>query len=122
MPRAYQSPASGWHCGPQCAHMPNLALRYHSGVWYFCNESHVGLKGPFAKGSSNSCCSKKLWPKARDIHKEGRAAAMPFNKVLRFIYVLLLTVSLRFSQKTDAKANGCYRKLRSVKVCAINCL
>src|SRR5690349_12749985 len=48
---AYQSPASGWHCGPQCAHMPNLASRNQSGVVKFCNDSQVGANGPFAMGS-----------------------------------------------------------------------
>src|ERR1700733_1152878 len=44
--RAYQSPASGTHCGLQCAHMPNFASRYHSGVSYCSRESHVGWYGP----------------------------------------------------------------------------
>ena len=44
--RAYQSPASGTHCGPQCAHMPNLASRYHSGASYARSDSHSALNGP----------------------------------------------------------------------------
>ena len=43
MLRAYQSPASGTHCGLQCAQMPNLASRYHSGASYCSRESQVGL-------------------------------------------------------------------------------
>jgi len=44
--RAYQSPASGTHCGVQWHQMPNLASRYHSGASYCISESHVGLYGP----------------------------------------------------------------------------
>src|ERR1039457_4170825 len=54
MLRAYQSPYSGWHCGPQCAEMPNLASRYHSGVWYCWSDSHVGPNLPLAMGSTLS--------------------------------------------------------------------
>ena len=46
MLRAYQSPASGTHCGLQCAQMPNLASRYHSGASYCRSESQFGAKGP----------------------------------------------------------------------------
>ena len=42
--RAYQSPYSGTHCGPQCAHMPNFASRNQSGVWYCASDAHVGWK------------------------------------------------------------------------------
>src|SRR5512144_2673552 len=42
--RAYQSPYSGTHCGPQCAHMPNFASRNQSGVRYCASEAHVGWK------------------------------------------------------------------------------
>ena len=59
MPRPYQSPASGWHCGPQCAHMPNLALRNHSGTSYWDNDSQVGENLP---GSAFSCCANALPP------------------------------------------------------------
>ena len=45
---AYQSPCSGWHCGPQCAQMPNLASRYQSGTWKAESDSSVGLNGPSA--------------------------------------------------------------------------
>src|ERR1035438_1102172 len=46
MLRAYQSPASGTHCGLQWAQIPNFASRYHSGASYSSSESHVGLYGP----------------------------------------------------------------------------
>ena len=52
MPRAYQSPSSGSHCGPQCAQMPNLASRNHCGHWYCLSESHVGWNLPAATGSA----------------------------------------------------------------------
>ena len=44
--RAYQSPRSGWHWGPQCAQMPNFASRNHSGTRYCISESQFGRKGP----------------------------------------------------------------------------
>src|SRR5580698_2702975 len=44
MLRAYQSPASAADCGPQCAQMPNLASRNHSGTWYARNDSRVASK------------------------------------------------------------------------------
>src|SRR5208337_3235282 len=45
---AYQSPISGWHCGPQCAQMPNFASRYQSGTLYADSDSSVGWNGPGA--------------------------------------------------------------------------
>src|ERR1044071_4322707 len=83
---AYQSPASGWHCGPQCAHMPNLASRNHSGVLKSCNDSQVGLNGPFAMDSFKNWSSKKLPARERDNHREGKVAAIPLMSVLRFIF------------------------------------
>src|ERR1017187_3583952 len=46
MLRAYQSPYSAADCGPQCAHMPNLASRYHAGTCHSLSDSRVPLKGP----------------------------------------------------------------------------
>src|SRR6478736_7912654 len=50
--RAYQSPCSGSHCGPQWAQMPNFAFRNHSGAWYCCSDSQVGANLPAAIGSA----------------------------------------------------------------------
>src|SRR5580765_4962912 len=44
--RAYQSPASTEDCGPQCAQMPNFALRNQSGTCQAASDSRLGLKGP----------------------------------------------------------------------------
>src|SRR5512140_3740046 len=46
MPRAYPSPSIGTACGPQCAQMPNLASRNHSGQEYCLRDSSVGWNGP----------------------------------------------------------------------------
>src|SRR4029079_7807207 len=46
--RAYQSPASTEDCGPQCAQMPNFALRNQSGTCQPASDSRLGLKGPGA--------------------------------------------------------------------------
>src|SRR5215217_4399379 len=48
--RAYQSPASTADCGPQCAQMPNLASRNHSGIWYFRSDARVPSNGPLSIG------------------------------------------------------------------------
>ena len=53
MLRAYQSPSSGWHCGPQWAQMPNFASRNHSGIWYCLSDSQVGANLPGATGSAS---------------------------------------------------------------------
>jgi hypothetical protein len=44
MLRAYQSPNSMADCGPQCAQMPNLASRYHSGIRYASSDCPGGKK------------------------------------------------------------------------------
>src|SRR6059058_2191659 len=54
MLRAYQSPSSGWHWGPQWAQMPNLASRNQSGHWYCWRDSQVGWNLPAAMGSDLS--------------------------------------------------------------------
>jgi hypothetical protein len=46
--RAYQSPAIGTDCGPQCAQMPSLASRNHSGHLYCLSDSNVAANGPGA--------------------------------------------------------------------------
>src|ERR1035438_9121065 len=46
MPRAYQSPCSGTHCGLQCAQIPNLASLNQSGHRYVLSDSQFGRKGP----------------------------------------------------------------------------
>src|SRR5438874_392272 len=46
--RAYQSPASTADCGPQCAQMPNLASRNHSGIWYLRSDARVPSNGPLS--------------------------------------------------------------------------
>src|SRR5690349_6723029 len=43
MLRPYQSPASGTHCGPQCAQIPNLASRNQSGTrWTAASDCQLG--------------------------------------------------------------------------------
>src|SRR5271157_658720 len=57
--RAYQSPASMADCGPQCAHMPNLASRNHSGISYLLKDARVPSKGPrsISIPGDGSCCA-----------------------------------------------------------------
>src|SRR5271157_6406187 len=61
MARAYQSPCSGWHCGPQCAQIPNFALRNHSGTSYCLSDSHDGWNLPGATGSALSLILELNW-------------------------------------------------------------
>src|SRR6185312_16609567 len=71
MKRAYQSPCLGTACGPQCAQMPNLASRNHSGVWYVISDSTVGSKRPGTDlGSSGSSSLGRP-----DVRAKGRAKA-----------------------------------------------
>src|SRR5438046_10611141 len=60
MLRAYQSPASGADCGPQCAQMPNLASRNHSGTWYFSSEPRVPSKGPLVISTPAGAAAARL--------------------------------------------------------------
>src|ERR1039458_4911239 len=61
MKRPYQSPCSGWHCGPQWAQIPNFALRYHSGTSYCLSDSHEGWNLPGATGSALSLILEANW-------------------------------------------------------------
>src|SRR5580700_4803789 len=64
MLRAYQSPASGADCGPQCAHMPNFASRNHSGTWYCFSDSRVASKGVAALVKDGAARPPASKPKA----------------------------------------------------------
>src|SRR5208337_2443318 len=57
--RAYQSPYSMADCGPQCAQMPNLASRNHSGISYLLKDARVPSKGPssISMPGDDSCCA-----------------------------------------------------------------
>src|SRR5208282_3083810 len=57
--RAYQSPSSMADCGPQCAQMPNLASRNHSGTSYLLSDVRVPSKGPrsISIPGDGSCCA-----------------------------------------------------------------
>jgi hypothetical protein len=85
MMRPYQSPNSGSHCGPQCAQMPNLALRNQSGVWYFSSDCQSGANGPAAMVPAGDCASASAARATPDNATAGMAAPMCFNKSLRFI-------------------------------------
>src|SRR5690242_2244454 len=58
--RAYQSPCSGTHCADQCAQIPNLASRNHSGhVYPAVSDSQVGWNGPVAiEGLGETPCRR----------------------------------------------------------------
>src|ERR1700687_4102870 len=60
MLRAYQSPASTDDCGPQCAQMPNLASRNHSGTLYLTRDSRVPWNGPCAIAGAEVCSAAAL--------------------------------------------------------------
>src|SRR5512135_2929602 len=72
MLRAYQSPASGSHCGPQWAHMPNLASRNHSGVWYWLDrDCQSGWNGPLAAGwlGTGLVCARPRQGRVRTVNE-----------------------------------------------------
>ena len=83
--RAYQSPISGADCGPQCAQMPNLASRNHSGHWYCLSDSLVGWNGPGAiKPASAIVAGAGAAARARDCHRGALTPAAAANaEVLR---------------------------------------
>src|SRR3954463_10181526 len=65
--RAYQSPKAGWHCGPQCAQIPNFASLNQSGTRYApANDGQSAVMGPA--------------PRATDEVMAALAAALPRNE------------------------------------------
>src|SRR5512133_3199610 len=88
MLRAYQSPYSIADCGPQCAQMPNLASRYHSGTSHWRRDSRVPLNGPGAIGRSGvTISSRRDRAKLFCDKRSAGAPAIIATALLRLIFI-----------------------------------
>src|ERR1035438_8794811 len=110
MLRAYQSPSSAADCGPQCAQMPNLASRNHSGTWYCRSDSRVASKGvaalvrtgaarlPASKPRASlrvsvMCRAKLVFMRRRGIVRRGIVRIHALQRVLKAANALGQTLS-----------------------------
>src|ERR1017187_8954558 len=110
MLRAYQSPSSAADCGPQCAQMPNLASRNHSGTWYCRSDSRVASKGvaalvrtgaarlPASKPRASlrvsvMCRTKLVFMRRRGIVRRGIVRIHALQRVLKAANALGQTLS-----------------------------
>src|ERR1019366_4987583 len=81
--RAYQSPYSGADCGPQCAQIPNLASRNHSGTRYVWSDSRVAWNGPGAMLGA-------LWAWTKLRAAAAPAVIRKASRLVIFIWVAIL--------------------------------
>src|ERR1035438_5392860 len=105
MLRAYQSPSIATDCGPQCAQMPNLASRNHSGHSYCLSDCMVGSNGPGA--ISNSANEGPATTQSRTT-----AARQPRQTARSPISVLVVAIWYGYHMRTAKRMTGVGRVVK----------
>ena len=102
-------------CGPQCAHMPNLASRNHSGTSYLLKDARVPSKGPrsISIPGDVSCCAAPSF-------NAGSVPAISLQAVRLFILIdMFFSSPAVLSTGHASPANGASDLIMTSCGCAI---